>query len=57
MAADSEIQDVLTRTNSTPVWDKTAAVKYFGFDDGVNLNQWVSFDDADTFKQKIEYAK
>ncbi|KAF8875442.1 hypothetical protein BD779DRAFT_1563538 [Infundibulicybe gibba] len=36
----SEIQDVLTRTNATPVWDKTAAVKYFGFDDGVNLNQW-----------------
>ncbi|KAF8871692.1 hypothetical protein BD779DRAFT_1680159 [Infundibulicybe gibba] len=52
----SEIQDVLTRTNATPVWDKTAAVKYFGFDDGVNLNQWVSFDDADTFKQKIDYA-
>ncbi|PSR70694.1 hypothetical protein PHLCEN_2v13424 [Hermanssonia centrifuga] len=23
---------------------------------GINVNQWVSYDDADTFKQKIDYA-
>ncbi|THG96438.1 hypothetical protein EW026_g5395 [Hermanssonia centrifuga] len=53
----SEIQDVITRTNpANIVHDQTAAVKYFEFDDGVNVDQWVSYDDADTFKQKIDYA-
>ncbi|KAG8735053.1 Chitinase 5 [Ceratobasidium sp. 414] len=33
------------------VWDKAAAVKYAFWGD-----QWISFDDADTFKQKIDYA-
>ena len=32
--------------------DKPAAVKYAVFD----TNQWVSYDDADTFKLKIDYA-
>ncbi|KAL0950100.1 hypothetical protein HGRIS_010101 [Hohenbuehelia grisea] len=36
---------------ATVVWDKTAAVKYAHWDD-----QWVSYDDGDTFKQKIDYA-
>ena len=35
-----------------PVHDETAAVKYVVF----NGNQWVSYDDADTFKAKIDWA-
>lgn len=35
-----------------PVHDKKAAVKYMVY----NKDQWVSFDDADTFKQKVEWA-
>ena len=35
-----------------PVWDKTSAVKYVVF----NGNQWVSYDDSDTFKQKVDWA-
>jgi chitinase len=35
-----------------PIHDKEAAVKYVTF----GGDQWVSFDDADTFKQKIEWA-
>ncbi|KAF2432500.1 hypothetical protein EJ08DRAFT_630268 [Tothia fuscella] len=35
-----------------PVHDQEAAVKYLVF----NGNQWVSYDDADTFKQKKEFA-
>ncbi|KAF8594968.1 hypothetical protein BDV93DRAFT_122313 [Ceratobasidium sp. AG-I] len=43
----------LTRKRATPtvVWDKTAAVKYASWGD-----QWISYDDTDTFKQKIDYA-
>lgn len=47
-----EIKDILERTGIEPVWDKEAAVKYFKFDD----NQWVSYDDEDTFQQKIDWA-
>ena len=43
----AEIQNVISTTGVTPVWDKTAAVKYIVWDS----NQWVSYDDADTFKQ------
>jgi chitinase len=32
----------------TPTWDKTAGVKWITWDS----NQWVSYDDADTFSQK-----
>lgn len=35
-----------------PVYDKNAAVKYLMF----NNDQWVSYDDAETFKQKKEWA-
>jgi chitinase len=34
------------------VYDKTAAVKYMAWDD----DQWISYDDADTFKDKIKWA-
>ncbi|KAL5330730.1 hypothetical protein ACEPPN_000250 [Leptodophora sp. 'Broadleaf-Isolate-01'] len=36
----------------TPVHDETAAVKYLVF----GTDQWVSYDDATTFKQKIDWA-
>ncbi|KAK4164086.1 glycosyl hydrolases family 18-domain-containing protein [Cladorrhinum sp. PSN259] len=48
-----EIQAILKQVpNLKPVWDKKAAVKYLVFD----KNQWISYDDADTFGQKIEWA-
>jgi hypothetical protein len=48
-----EIEAILKQVpNLKPVWDKTAAVKYLVFD----KNQWISYDDKDTFEQKIEWA-
>lgn len=48
-----EVQDILKKDPSIQVHhDKEAAVKYFTFD----TDQWISYDDADTFKQKIEWA-
>ncbi|KAF4160011.1 hypothetical protein CNMCM6936_004140 [Aspergillus lentulus] len=59
MLAYYEIQDVLSQASSgkkrgaiTPTHDKEAAVNYFTFDD----NQWVSYDDEVTFKQKVDWA-
>jgi chitinase len=34
------------------VWDKESAAKYLIYGDG---DQWISYDDADTFKQKREF--
>lgn len=49
----SEIQEILKRDPKiTKVHDKEAAVKYFKYDD----NQWVSFDDEETFDQKVKWA-
>jgi chitinase len=39
--------------NLKVIWDKDAAVKYVVYGDG---SQWVSYDDADTFKQKRDFA-
>lgn len=55
-----EIMDVLNgasasskrSTTITPVHDKTDAVNYFTFDD----DQWISYDDANTFAQKVAWA-
>ncbi|UKZ93576.1 uncharacterized protein TrAFT101_008486 [Trichoderma asperellum] len=48
-----EVQDILKKNpNIKIIHDKEAAVKFFTF----NTNQWISFDDRDTFKQKIEWA-
>lgn len=48
-----ELKAILDQApNLKPVWDKEAAVKYLVFDN----NQWISYDDKDTFKQKIEWA-
>ncbi|GIZ44487.1 hypothetical protein CKM354_000768400 [Cercospora kikuchii] len=48
-----EIMALMRRNpNLRPVWDREAAVKYLTFDN----DQWVSYDDKDTFKQKIDWA-
>ncbi|KAG5951737.1 hypothetical protein E4U53_002386 [Claviceps sorghi] len=48
-----EVQDILKKNSNIQVFhDKEAAVKYFTFD----KNQWISYDDKDTFKQKVEWA-
>lgn len=48
-----EIQAILKQVpNLKPVLDRTAAVKYLTFDN----NQWISYDDADTFKLKLAWA-
>jgi chitinase len=40
--------------NIPVVWDRAAAVKYLVYGDG---KQWVSYDDADTFKQKRDFQE
>ncbi len=40
------------RATITPTHDSVDAVNYFTFDD----NQWVSYDNAVTFKQKVDWA-
>ncbi|OAA67644.1 symbiotic chitinase [Cordyceps fumosorosea ARSEF 2679] len=48
-----EVQDILKKNPDIEVvHDKEAAVKYMTWDQ----DQWISFDDADTFKQKVEWA-
>ncbi|CAD6594277.1 MAG: hypothetical protein ASARMPREDX12_008557 [Alectoria sarmentosa] len=49
---DQEIQDVINQNSLTPTWDHTAGVKWITWDS----NQWVSYDDADTFQQKKDFA-
>ncbi|KAI0443525.1 carbohydrate-binding module family 18 [Xylaria telfairii] len=47
-----EIMDVIKNNKLKPFYDKENAVKYVTW----NQDQWVSYDDADTFKQKIDFA-
>ncbi|KAL3418044.1 glycosyl hydrolase family 18 [Phlyctema vagabunda] len=47
-----EISNIILSNSLTPVWDKTAGVKWITWND----NQWVSYDDGDTFKQKVDFA-
>lgn len=47
-----EIQDIISQNHLTPVHDDKAAVKWITWDN----NQWVSYDDQDTFKQKRDFA-
>ncbi|RFN52992.1 glycoside hydrolase family 18 protein [Fusarium flagelliforme] len=47
-----EIMDIIRKNKLTPYHDEEAAVKYITWDD----DQWVSFDDFDTFQQKIDFA-
>ena len=48
-----EIQAILSqKPDLKPVHDEKSAVNYLVFD----KNQWVSYDDAKTFKQKLDWA-
>lgn len=48
-----EITDVLaSHLEITPTYDHAAGVKYFTW----NTDQWASYDDEQTFQQKIKYA-
>lgn len=47
-----EIKDIISDNNLTPTWDKTAGVKWINW----ASDQWVSYDDDDTFKQKADFA-
>lgn len=48
----NEITQVIAKYDITPYWDQEAAVKYMTWDN----DQWVSYDDQETFQQKIKWA-
>ncbi|KAI0445107.1 carbohydrate-binding module family 18 [Xylaria telfairii] len=48
----NEITDIIKQYDLDPYWDEDNAVKYITWD----RDQWVSYDDTDTFQQKIKYA-
>ncbi|CAG8061960.1 unnamed protein product [Penicillium olsonii] len=50
---NSEIDEVIVSKRPTVTWDKRAAVKMMTWDG----DQLVTFDDADTFKQKADFAR
>lgn len=52
--AHYEIQDILKarKRDLAPVYDKEAAVKYLSWDS----DQWISYDDEETFQDKIKWA-
>ena len=47
-----EIDDIIAKNNLKPVHDEKAAVKWITWDN----DQWVSYDDTDTFSQKKDFA-
>ncbi|KAL9030617.1 MAG: hypothetical protein Q9196_001284 [Gyalolechia fulgens] len=47
-----EITQIIDQKKIEPYYDEENAVKYIVWDQ----DQWVSYDDKDTFKQKIEFA-
>lgn len=47
-----EITQIIDQRSLTPYYDKEDAVKYITW----NEDQWVSYDDQDTFQQKIKFA-
>lgn len=47
-----EITDIISQNGLTPVHDQKAGVKWITWDN----NQWISYDDADTFQQKRDFA-
>ncbi|KAI0436524.1 carbohydrate-binding module family 18 [Xylaria telfairii] len=47
-----EIMDLIDEKNLKPYYDKDAQAKYIVWDN----DQWVSYDDEDTFKAKIDFA-
>ncbi|KAL2683336.1 hypothetical protein Neosp_007806 [[Neocosmospora] mangrovei] len=48
----AEIMEILDKTGGTPYFDETAASRYMVYDG----HSWISFDDAETFQMKIDYA-
>lgn len=44
--------DLIKDTNAKPVYDKVAKVNYMAYCD----NNWISYDDARTFKDKVDFA-
>ncbi|KAJ6052520.1 glycosyl hydrolases family 18-domain-containing protein [Penicillium canescens] len=47
-----ELTDIMVSKDVNATYDEEAAVKYFKW----NEDQWASYDDQQTFQQKIEYA-
>ncbi|KAK2015704.1 hypothetical protein LZ32DRAFT_689406 [Colletotrichum eremochloae] len=47
-----EIQDIIKKHNLKPYYEKEHQVKYIVW----NQNQWVSYDDEETIKAKIDFA-
>jgi GH18 family chitinase len=47
-----EIENIISTKGVKPMWDKSAAVKWITWDS----NQWISYDDDDTFQQKRTFA-
>ncbi|KAH7303662.1 glycoside hydrolase superfamily [Stachybotrys elegans] len=48
-----EIQDIISKNPGIVIHhDQEAAIKYMTWDE----NQWISFDDAETLKQKVDWA-
>ena len=47
-----EIDDIISKNNLKPIHDEKAAVKWITWDN----DQWVSYDDTDTFAQKKDFA-
>lgn len=47
-----EITDIIEQKKLKPIHDEKNAVKYIVWDQ----DQWVSYDDEETIKQKIEFA-
>jgi chitinase len=50
--SNAEIQRIIVDHEVKPVFDKKVGVKWITW----NSNQWVSYDDAETLKLKIEFA-
>lgn len=50
--SNSEIQRIIRDKGIEPILDEKAGVKYMSWDS----DQWVSYDDADTFKMKMDFA-
>lgn len=50
--SNAEIGRIMKSKDLSPEFDKSAGVKWIAWDS----DQWVSFDDADTFKLKMDFA-
>lgn len=52
MLTVTEIMDLISKTKSKPVYDSKAKVNYMVYGE----NNWISYDDERTFKDKIDFA-